>query len=203
MSLNELQNVQFNLKFVSKQFNKQSKTCEKEQKQELKKCKDAMQKGNMDGAKIYAQNSIRKKNEALNFLRLGARMDAVSSRLDTAIKMRMVTKSMGQMVNGMDKVLQSMNPESISRLMDTFEKQFETMDVTAEYMDQAIGQTTAGTTPEDEVTSLMAQVADEHGLDVKQHLSGGITTSLPQASRAQDAETDELEKRLAALNMKK
>ena len=64
MSINQLQNVQFNLKFVSKQFTKQSKTCEKEQKQELKKCKDAMQKNNMEGAKIYAQNSIRKKNEA-------------------------------------------------------------------------------------------------------------------------------------------
>ena len=204
MSLTSLQNLQFNLKFVSKQFAKGSKKCEKEEKQELNKCKQAMQKGNMDGARIYAQNSIRKKNEGINFLRLAARMDAVASRLDTAIKMKMVSASMGAMVHGMEKVLTSMNPEAISKLMDTFEKQFETMDATSEYMEGAIGQTMANTTPEEEVNTLMSQVADEHGLDIKQHLSGGITANLPQQRVAQketaDAETDELERRLAALS---
>lgn len=42
----------------------------------------------MDGAKIYAQNAIRKKNEALNYLRLGSRLDAVVSRLDQQAKMQ-------------------------------------------------------------------------------------------------------------------
>ena len=31
-----------------------------------------MEKGNMDGAKIYAQNAIRQKNQALNYLRVKA-----------------------------------------------------------------------------------------------------------------------------------
>jgi charged multivesicular body protein 1 len=44
--------------------------------------------GNADGAKIYAQNAIRKKNEALNYLRLGSRLDAVVSRLDQQAKMQ-------------------------------------------------------------------------------------------------------------------
>lgn len=34
---------------------------------------------------ITAQNAIRKKNEALNYLRLGSRLDAVVSRLDTQV----------------------------------------------------------------------------------------------------------------------
>jgi charged multivesicular body protein 1 len=202
MSLNELQNLQFNLKFVAKQFAKNSTKCEKEEKQEVSKCKQAMQKGNMEGARIYAQNSIRKKSEALNHLRLAARMDAVASRLDTAVKMQMVTKSMGAMVKGMDKVLTNMNPEAISRLMDTFEKQFETLDVTSEYMETAIGQTTATSTPEDEVNTLMSQVADEHGLDIKQHLDSRLTVSQAAVSSKQsqhDPETEELERRLAAL----
>ena len=37
---------------------------------------------------IYAQNAIRKKNEALNYMRLGSRLDAVVSRLDTQAKMQ-------------------------------------------------------------------------------------------------------------------
>ncbi len=39
---------------------------------------------------MYAQNAIRKKNEALNYLRLASRLDAVSSRLDTQVKMNQV-----------------------------------------------------------------------------------------------------------------
>ena len=42
----------------------------------------------MEGAKIYAQNAIRKKNEQLQYLQLGSRLDAVVSRLDTQSKMQ-------------------------------------------------------------------------------------------------------------------
>lgn len=37
------------------------------------------------------QNAIRKKNEALNYMRLGSRLDAVVSRLDSQAKMQVCT----------------------------------------------------------------------------------------------------------------
>jgi len=46
---------------------------------------------NIDGAKIYAENAIRKKNESLNFMRMSARVDAVSSRVQTAVAMKGVS----------------------------------------------------------------------------------------------------------------
>ncbi|EPY43675.1 charged multivesicular body protein 1 [Angomonas deanei] len=195
--------IQFQLKFTAKQFAKNATKCEKEQKQEMNKCKKAMEKNNMEGARIYAENSIRKKNESLNHLRLAARMDAVVSRMDTAIKMKMVTKNMGDMVKGMDKVLKTMDPEKISKLMDQFEKQFETMDVTSAYMEGAIGQSVATSTPEDEVNNLMSQVADEHGLDIKDQLDHKlqISNQMPQNQVAQSStkDSDDLEARLADL----
>ncbi len=45
----------FNLKFTSKQLVKQSHKSEKEEKSEKLKVKKAIEKGNIDGAKIYAQ----------------------------------------------------------------------------------------------------------------------------------------------------
>ncbi|KAG5492326.1 hypothetical protein GH5_01243 [Leishmania sp. Ghana 2012 LV757] len=203
MSVEKLYDIQFQLKFTAKQFAKNSARCEKEQKQEMYKCKQAMEKNNMEGARIYAQNSIRKKNEALNHLRLAARMDAVVSRLDTAIKMKMITKNMGQMVKGVDKVLLSMDPAKISKLMDTFEHQFETVDVTSAYMEGAIGQTTSTTTPEDEVNNLMSQVADEHGLDIREQLNGElqIKNSNLAVQNTEEKQTivDDLEAKFAQL----
>lgn len=58
--------------------------------------KKAIEKGNIDGAKIYAQNAIRKKTEALNYLRLASRLDAVVSRLDTQAKMNAINSSMSR-----------------------------------------------------------------------------------------------------------
>jgi charged multivesicular body protein 1 len=46
--------------------------------------------GNNDGARIYASNAIRKKNESLNLLRLASRIDAVASRVETAVTMKQV-----------------------------------------------------------------------------------------------------------------
>ena len=46
----------------------------------------------MDGAKIYAENAIRKKNEGLNYLRMAARIDGVSSRVQSAIAMKQVSR---------------------------------------------------------------------------------------------------------------
>eukprot|EP00668_Euglena_longa_P043260 GGOE01057415.1.p2 GENE.GGOE01057415.1~~GGOE01057415.1.p2 ORF type:complete len:197 (-),score=42.56 GGOE01057415.1:296-886(-) len=195
-----MENLLFNLKFTSKQFGKSSKKCEKDEKLEKEKCKRAMEKGNIDGARIYAQNAIRKHNEALNYLRLQSRLEAVSSRLDTAIKMRTVSKSMAGVVKGMDKVLETMDVNKIAQIMDTFEKQFETMDITSEYMENAIGQTTALTTPDEEVNNLMAAIADENNLNIQMNLDGVDVKSRTDPLQVQQ---DELSARLAKLKSQK
>merc|ERR1719359_1364657 len=91
----QLQNQLFELKFTAKQLQRLSKKCEKEEKEEKAKIKKALEKDNQDGARIHAQNAIRNKNMAQQYLRLSSRIDAVSSRLEGAIKMQQVTKQMG------------------------------------------------------------------------------------------------------------
>lgn len=50
----------------------------------------AIQQKNIEVAKVYAENAIRKKNEQLNYLRMAARVDAVSSKVQTAVTMKQV-----------------------------------------------------------------------------------------------------------------
>jgi len=72
-----------------------------------------MKAGHNDIARIYAQNAIRKQNEKLNLLRLASRIDAVSSRVQTAVTMRQVTGSMANVVRGMDQAMNSMNLDKV------------------------------------------------------------------------------------------
>jgi charged multivesicular body protein 1 len=73
----------------------------------------------MDGARIYAANAIRKKNEALNLLKLASRVDAVTSRVQTAVTMRQVSTSMTGVVMGMDRALETMNLEKVYKFVNS------------------------------------------------------------------------------------
>eukprot|EP00753_Platysulcus_tardus_P020401 PLAT8024.1.p2 GENE.PLAT8024.1~~PLAT8024.1.p2 ORF type:complete len:115 (+),score=65.94 PLAT8024.1:530-874(+) len=108
-------------------------------------------------------------------------------------------------VKGMDRVLRSMDTERISAAMDSFEKQFEDLDVRSAYMEGAISSTTAMSTPEEEVDGLIRMVADEHGLEVAADLdAAGEVSSLPAAAPVEEeapaSKEDELAARLRALH---
>ncbi|EIE78462.1 hypothetical protein RO3G_03166 [Rhizopus delemar RA 99-880] len=201
--MNGLENQLFQLKFTAKQLNKQSKRCQKDEQTEKNKLKKSIQDGNMEGARIYASNAIRKKNEALNLLKLSSRIDAVASRVQTAITMRKVSNSMASVVKGMGRAMETMNLEQISMVMDKFESQFEDLDVQTGYMEGAMAGTTTLNTPQDEVESLMHQVADEHGLELNDTLNElEPSKTLADGSASKQKEKDEdkmLTERLRAL----
>lgn len=192
-----MENYLFQLKFTAKQLERQSKKSEKNEKAQKLKLKKAIEQGNMDGARIYAQNAIREKNQALNYLRLASRVDAVSSRVETAVRMKAVTGSMANIVKAMDKSMKQMDLEKITHVMDQFEKQFEDLDVQAEYVENAMNQTTTLSTPADQVDLLISQVADDFNLD----LAGKLGQVNPSSNTVVQ-EQDELTERLAKLKEK-
>jgi charged multivesicular body protein 1 len=73
----------------------------------------ALQQNNIDGARIYAENSIRNKTQAMNFLRMASRIEAVASKVDTAIRMNQVSSSMAGVVRSMGEAASIMNLEKV------------------------------------------------------------------------------------------
>ena len=112
--------IQFRM--TSKSMQRSAKKCEKNQEIQKAKLKKAIEQKNMEGARIYAQNVIREKNQALNFLRFSSRIDAVASRLETSIRIQEVNKAMGQTVKGMASVLANMKVDQVADTMEEFEK---------------------------------------------------------------------------------
>uniref|UniRef100_A0A8C2WDJ2 Charged multivesicular body protein 1B n=1 Tax=Cyclopterus lumpus TaxID=8103 RepID=A0A8C2WDJ2_CYCLU len=168
----------FNLKLAAKELQRNSKKCDKDERAEKAKVKQAIQKGNLEAAKIHAENAIRQKHQSINLLRMSARVDAVASRVQTTVTMNQVSKSMSGVVKSMDATLKSMNLEKISALMDTFENQFETLDVQTAQMEDTMGNATTLTTPQTEVGTLLHEMADKVGLDLNLELHAGQMSSL-------------------------
>jgi len=163
------------------------------------KLKKAIEQGNTEGARIYAQNAIRQKNQAVNYLRLSSRVDAVASRVETAYKIKNVTGAMANITKAMERSMQEMNLEKITQIMDEFERQIEDMDVQSEYVETTMNTTTTLTTPQSQVEELIQEVATENRLQLSEQLGGIPARKAPEAEVAAVEEQEELVARLAKL----
>ncbi|KAK9446454.1 uncharacterized protein V1518DRAFT_424001 [Limtongia smithiae] len=189
----------FNLKFTAKSLNKQAARAAKEEQREREKIRRAILQGNQDIAKLYAQNAIRKQSERLNLLRLASRIDAVASRVQTAVTMRNVTGNMAAVVRSMDSAMENMNLEKMSLVMERFEQQFEDLDVTTSYYEEAGQVSNAVNAPQENVDLLLQQVADAAGLEMQQNLNSQQAVQGKVGPSATEVEEDSLGERLRAL----
>ncbi|ERF69654.1 hypothetical protein GJ744_004121 [Endocarpon pusillum] len=168
----------FNLKFTSKQLNRQAAKADKDARAEQAKLKKALTQTPPQPqiARLYATSSIRNSKQRVDLLTLAARIDAVAARVQTAITMRTVTQSMAQTVKGMDVALKSMDLEKIGAVMEKFESQFEDLDVVGGYYEGVAGGVESqqvGVEGHGEVDALMSRVADEAGVELSQGLEQG------------------------------
>uniref|UniRef100_A0A3B3WUW2 Uncharacterized protein n=1 Tax=Poecilia mexicana TaxID=48701 RepID=A0A3B3WUW2_9TELE len=175
----------FNLKFAAKELQRNSKKCDKEEKLEKAKVKK------VKGEHGSGEDPRRERHQTEESVCELPEDDFFFGFISQ------VTKSMAGVVKGMDATLKSMNLEKISALMDKFEHQFETLDVQTAQMEDTMSSTTTLTTPQNQVESLLHEMADEAGLDLNMELPQGQTGSV--GTSVASAEQDELSQRLAKL----
>jgi len=179
------------------------KKAEKDEKAVRTKVKKAIEAGNKDVARIHAETAIRKKTESANYLRMSSRMDSVASRIQSAMMMKQTAKQMGVVTKGMDQVIKTGDLEKIMGVMDQFEGQVDTLAQQEELMTSAIGGAMASMTPENQIDGLLAEVGEEHGLDVSSALSANrvadVAPQIGAPAQAVPAQEDALAQRLAQL----
>lgn len=113
---------------------------------------------------------------------------------------------MSFVVKGMDKAMESMNLEQITRVMDKFEDQFEDLESSTNYYENVSNQMSVSSQPQGEVDLLMQQMADEAGIEMKHKIGEAKVEGLqtPQTGVAATNQTarveeDRLNERLRAL----
>jgi len=199
-SSQNLENQIFEMKFASKQLEKASKKCEKQEAAEKKKLVAAIKAGNHDIGRVYAENAIRHKNQGLSYLRLSARLDAVAGRIQTVQNVKQVSKQMARVTNIIGATFKSVDLEKTAMTMDVFEKQFEQLDLVLATMENSMNMATASVMPEDQVETLMRQVADENGLELAQDLDSiAVPQHIKEEKKVEQKDSD-LSARIEALS---
>ena len=71
----------FNIKFTAKQLSRQHDKLVKQEKKDRAMVKKSIEAGDRERARIYAETAIRNKNQALNLLRMSARLEGIAQRI--------------------------------------------------------------------------------------------------------------------------
>ena len=94
----DLMDVAIEMKLNSKMITKQAQKIEQQEAAEKKKVLQYMQKGDMESAKVFAENAIRAKKECLNTRRFGVKMSALASKIESAARTQQMSQTMKQSV---------------------------------------------------------------------------------------------------------
>lgn len=193
----------FKMRFTSKQVGRQAAKSSKAVVADERKAKEAMQKGNFEGARIFAESVIMNKNLELSYMKLESQLQAVSAKLQAQEVRGQVASNMADVTLNLDTALGTMDVNQISETMEKFITQAEDLDLQAKVMDGAIGESTSSSTPQGDVDNLLQRIADEHKLDVRGRLNAQnapIGTAPLHSVGAQNANVDaDFEARFAAL----
>lgn len=172
------------MKMTSKQVGRLAKKSINMQNMEEKKARDALSKGNIDGARIFAENAIRNKSQSFSYLKLQSQLEAMASKVQSQAMRAEVMKDMSAVTDSLGTALGNMDVVQLAQTMDTFIEQSDLMDVQTKFMDSAIGESTSSATPQNEVNRLLSLINDENELN-QQHLIDGH--SVPNATAAHAA----------------
>lgn len=189
------------MKMTSKHIGRQANKSLKMQSAEERKARAALTKGNIAGARIFAENAIRNKNQAFSYMKLQSQLEAVASKVQAQEVRAQVATDMQSVTGALDLALGNMDVSQLAQTMDKFVSQSEDMDLQTKFMDSAIGESTTASTPQNEVDGLLSRINDEHQLN-QQHLIDGhsVPHGVAQQAAATQLGTDSsLEARLAAL----
>uniref|UniRef100_A0A3Q0KG83 Charged multivesicular body protein 1a n=1 Tax=Schistosoma mansoni TaxID=6183 RepID=A0A3Q0KG83_SCHMA len=194
----KLQDSLIQLRIAAKQVMRFSEKAARESEVQKQKLKKALTSGNIECGRIYAENAIRKQKESTNYLRMASRFDAVQSRVQTALTMNQVVKNIGAVSNELEKAMRTMDLEKLEKVMSKFESQFEDLDIRSLTMENSMRNIFTLSAPEDEINSLIKQVAEENSLEVSHAIAdapvvGGTLSVNSESSR--DAEDDALTRR--------
>ncbi|CAF1379309.1 unnamed protein product [Rotaria sp. Silwood1] len=193
--INMSDKLAFQFKMQTKMLERQAISHDKQEKIERDKVKKALMKGNIEAAKIHAENAIRHHSESLNCKRMAARVDGVQARVANSAAQRQMAASLKQTVSLMSKVTANMPLTETSKLMDSLERNFEDLEVKTKVMDDAMQNATSVQQPVDQVAKLMQEMADEAGIEVNINIPSAPST----VATGVKTEQDELTQRLAKL----
>ena len=146
----------------------------------------------MENAKIYAENVIRNRKEAINLRRFGVKMGALAAKLESAHRTQEISSTIQQSVPMLQKCMKQMDSLGVAGSIGNFEKVFEDMDVKTGDMNAALDNIYSTSIDNGEVMDLLTQMRDQQTMEAGGQIGAGQgqIAAPANASAAQSNDVD-------------
>lgn len=168
----------FEFRSMSKQMERQADKSKNTQDFYTKKVKQAIQQNNPTLAKQYGEQALRARKDVTRYRTLSSKINAISSKLQSAYKNHQLTNQMVSMVNKLSGI--NLNAVGAVETLEKFEKMFDNIDVQTKMMDDVLDNIGVGTVNEQEVNELLAQCAEGQANKIDMMMTGPHKEGLNQ-----------------------
>ncbi|KAL1956671.1 hypothetical protein VTO42DRAFT_6921 [Malbranchea cinnamomea] len=166
------------VKVNGNQLRKQAARAESASRAQEEKAIKALKKGQIQISRIHASSSIREKRRSVTLLQKAAEADVIYADLAAAKSTRDSTRSLAKASRALDVAGRSINLERTLAMANTFVSRSEDFKLAGAALegvsrDVQLQEGMAGAEgegAEDEVDRLMERLADNAGVDLRQHL---------------------------------
>ena len=92
----------------------------------------------MENARIFAENVIRNRKEAINLRRFGVKMGALSAKLESAYRTQEISTQIQKSVPMLQRCMKQMDSVGVAGSIGSFEQVFEDLDVKTGAMTESL-----------------------------------------------------------------
>lgn len=161
-SIEQLEEQHSNIMLAIRMMKKQSDKGHKQQKQYVEKARQALNKGEHEIAKMYANQSIQHKHQSLRYLNMSLRMEVVASMAQSAINTGEMTESISKVIGLVNNISR---PEIIMSSINTFERVFDDLSITIESVGNTLDATAGLTKHTSEADTLLESLKEEQAIN--------------------------------------
>jgi len=175
------------MRIVQRRMERQRMKLKKEESKMMKEVKEAVAKGDMEAARLYAKDVAKTRKMALGCQRLGSRVKTISNQLEQAGAIQSIGSDMKGLVKSLAAMNASMKIEGLDGILGEFEEQMGTLEFASETMDSAFDNISYSETEDADIDAILGEV------------SAGVTASTVGGLSKVDAKAQDLADELKKL----
>ncbi|CAD8046340.1 unnamed protein product [Paramecium primaurelia] len=160
--------IQLDLRMTWKRLESESKRSLKEQDKNIAKAKEALKKNNEEGAKLFLQTAMAKKQESENLQKMATRIQFVESQ----VKSSQANADMMQQLNVVTPIMQqyanTMSVEQLYQNINQFDRALDDIMVQGKVVDQMMNKNSNDFQTNMAVDQMMQQLKKEEALKLQE-----------------------------------
>jgi hypothetical protein len=184
-----------NLRMVSRRLTRSQKKLEVKEREMERKVRVAIEKGDMQAARLYANDIVRSRNWARGYQSLNSKIEGLIFKLERTDAVQSLAGEMKSVAVNLKAASESLNMADLDDVIMDLEKSMEDIEVTSEVMEESVGSLFEGDIDNTEVDNVLA----EYGAEVGVTASTGLPTPTTSTPQKEKTNISDLEKEIQDL----